>query len=474
MITTRNIACASLALLIAVAASQAQGRTQPAPRPPVAPRQEFTFPHVVSHTLPNGLHLYVVEDHSTQVVAVRAAFAIDSTFDPPGKEGLYQVTLGALREGTTLRTTAQLADASARIGTAVSPTAFTTVPAAFEQALSVMGEMLMHPSFEATAIDRRKASVAATFRTLNARAATPARALLYSLLDGRDDPLARSQYATEGGVATITRQDVQSFYNEHLGPSTMSLAIVGDVTEENAVALATKVFGGWTKSATATRPVANPPVPTPMTIYLRDIPNAQTYLYVGTLGPRRTSPDAYAADVLALIASTRFTTALRQKRSLIYSGGIDIAWKPAPRASEFFGNTTVPAVKTDSALVEWIGVLRGLRGSDPVSESELEAAINLRVGSLWTKSDGSEAVAMRIGEARRANLPPDFLGLYAAGVTKVTRADIAAAAMKYIDVDHLVIVVTGDRKTIEATLRATNLAPIVVVDANGKPVSDDR
>jgi len=37
-----------------------------------------------------------------------------------------------------------------------------------------------------------------------------------------------------------------------------------------------------------------------------------------------------------------------------------------------------------------------------------------------------------------------------------------------------VIVVTGDRKVIEPALRAANIAPVVIVDANGRPVGDQH
>ncbi len=169
MTITRRFAQASLTAtaIVAFAASskaRAQGSAHGPARPGPAAPQEFKFPQVRSHTLRNGVQVYVIEDHSAQVVSVRAVFGVDSTFDPPGKEGLYQVTFGALREGTTSRTPAQLADASARIGTAVAPTGFTTVPVTFGPALALMGDMLMHPSFEPSAVDRRKAVTQSAFR----------------------------------------------------------------------------------------------------------------------------------------------------------------------------------------------------------------------------------------------------------------------------------------------------------------------
>src|SRR3569833_1888594 len=188
------------------------------------------------------------------------------------------------------------------------------------------------------------------------------RALMYAVLDGRDDPITRSQYATEAGVASITRDEVLRFYGDHNGPAARSLVIVGYVSDAIAGATATRIFGGWTKTASATRPAANPPAPKATTIYLRDMPGAPTYLYVGNLGARRDAPDAFAADILQSITSNRFFAALREKRAFMYAGAVSLFWKPAPRAGEFFGSTTVPAPKADSALVEWMAMMRGLRG----------------------------------------------------------------------------------------------------------------
>jgi hypothetical protein len=45
-------------------------------------------------------------------------------------------------------------------------------------------------------------------------------------------------------------------------------------------------------------------------------------------------------------------------------------------------------------------------------------------------------------------------------------------AKKYIDLDHLAIVIVGDRTTIEAPLKATGVAPVVLLDIDGNAVSN--
>jgi predicted Zn-dependent peptidase len=84
--------------------------------------------------------------------------------------------------------------------------------------------------------------------------------------------------------------------------------------------------------------------------------------------------------------------------------------------------------------------------------------------------DGPDSLAARVAEMVRDHLPFDYVDRYAARMGSVAPSDVAAAASKYIDLEHLIIVVTGDRATIEPALRAANIAPVVVVDPNGKPI----
>jgi hypothetical protein len=43
-------------------------------------------------------------------------------------------------------------------------------------------------------------------------------------------------------------------------------------------------------------------------------------------------------------------------------------------------------------------------------------------------------------------------------------------ANNYLDADHLTILIVGDRAKIEAPVRATNIAPVVILDAKGNPI----
>jgi predicted Zn-dependent peptidase len=174
---------------------------------------------------------------------------------------------------------------------------------------------------------------------------------------------------------------------------------------------------------------------------------------------------------MGTVLRDRFVLRLREKRGFMYSGATGIVWHPKPHAAEFVGSTNVAAAKADSALGEWLDILRGVRTTNPVTAAELENARLARTGYLWTGSDGADSVATRLAELARDGLPPSFLNAFASGIGAITPADVSAAAARYIDTDHLAIVVSGDRKVLEPALRSANIAPIVIVDRDGRPIS---
>ena len=67
------------------------------------------------------------------------------------------------------------------------------------------------------------------------------------------------------------------------------------------------------------------------------------------------------------------------------------------------------------------------------------------------------------------DVPLDFYNGYTRGIAAVTQVDAQRVARQYIDPDKLAIVIVGDRKSIEPTLKATKVGDVVVVDMTGRP-----
>src|SRR5439155_4198036 len=128
----------------------------------------------------------------------------------------------------------------------------------------------------------------------------------------------------------------------------------------------------------------------------------------------------------------------------------------------------VAPARVDSVLIEWLRELRGMRGERPVSPEEMAFARNQLVAALPARIETNDNVADAIADAMRSGAGLDYYRDYARRVQSVTERDVALAARTYLDLDHLVIVVAGDRKAIEPVLRAANLAPLVFIDEIGR------
>ena len=155
------------AAFVAAAAFGLSGQAvaQARPKPPAPkPAPAYAFPKVQTQTLPNGLVVHVIENHALPLVAVRAVIEGGVLLDPVGKEGLFTLDTLLVRDGTTTMNGDALADAISELGASVSPSGFTTVADQLERSLSLLGDMLMHPTFPADALDRRRATLVSTMQ----------------------------------------------------------------------------------------------------------------------------------------------------------------------------------------------------------------------------------------------------------------------------------------------------------------------
>jgi zinc protease len=447
------------------------------PRPTPGPQKPFQFPKIVTQTLPNGLRMAVIENHELPLVAVRFGFLGGSFLDAPGKEGGWELMINALREGTTMRSGSNIAEAFADLGTSFdwgappasgAPT-FTTVTSAWQPALKVVAEILMYPSFPADAVNR--------LQTAQANAASRPRPeqlplrIVSAALYGRDHPHTRAMLVTDSSVRALTHEDIVGLYASYIRPQNTVIVIAGDVTPAAARAAVEKAFAGWQRTEKIVTSKALPPTtqPAPATIYLRDFPGAaQTVLMTGVMVPSRASADGAALEVVNSIlggasAGSRLYDALRTNHGLSYSAPSLFQWRPEPQSATWIITPTVPTAKTDTAVTEIVRVLRELHGDRPITEAELEFSRRNLTVNLPNQLETVESQASNALMLLKNGLPLTFNTEYVARINALTLSDVQAAASKYIDPDHLIIAVVGDRAKLEAPLRATGI-PVVIIE----------
>ncbi|HXT15230.1 MAG TPA: pitrilysin family protein [Gemmatimonadaceae bacterium] len=492
----RRIACVPLALMLAAPLSGAAAQRTTSKQskqskqstldrtviPTAAKPAELHVPTWTKTTLPNGAELVVSERHTLPLVSFRINFVGGSNqFEPADKTGLAQTVAQMMTEGTTHRSGDQLSNDLQMLGTnlGVSITAeagtisFQATKDKFAPALAVVSDVLLNPTFPQAALDRLRGRALVSLTQQRDRTSGIAAMVYPKLLYGNNHPYGR--VTSESSLKSITRDDVVSFYKNYYEPGRAVITVVGDVKPDQVKALVEQDFAGWARAGSMPQfSYPAPPAAKSTTIYLVDKPGAaQSTFTIGEVGPARATPDYYALrvmnEMLGVLFQSRLNHNIREVKGYSYGVFSNYAFGRGP--GPFRAGGDIRTNVTDSALVEFMRELKDIRGDRPPSDDELAQAKASLVQSLPAAFESVGSVNGSIASIYTQGLPEDYYQQFARAVDAVTKDDVVRVARRYIDPDHLAILIVGDRAKIEAPLAATKIAPIVVLDVDGNPVT---
>ncbi|HEX7938387.1 MAG TPA: pitrilysin family protein, partial [Gemmatimonadaceae bacterium] len=280
---------------------------------------------------------------------------------------------------------------------------------------------------------------------------------------------------TDKTVNAVTRDDIVAFHQAYFQPGRAIVTVVGDVDANKVRAQFEKAFANWKPGGD--RPTfAYPAMPEAKgtTIYIVDKPKAaQSVFALGEPGPARDTPDYYAIAVmnnlLGQLFQSRLNHTIREEHGYSYGVSSGFAFGKGPGAFRAGGG--IVTAKTDSALIDFMTELKGVQGGKPFTDDELKQGKESLIQRLPARFSSVDAAAGAISSIYVQGLGDSYWQDYAKNIAAVTSDDLVRVAKKYIDLDHLNILIVGDRAVIEEPLRKTGIAPIVVLDVDGKPVN---
>lgn len=491
--TTGRIAAASVLAASAVASAHAQ-QNAPGPNAAAPPAQGGTvlrnrapvarnllqvrLPRPQEFKLFNGVRVFVLEDHRLPTVSIELSLKAGRLFD--GKPGAAEMTASLLREGTTTRTAAQIADEIERIGADADASAgaeLATIRASglseyADRLVALVADLTQNPSFPEDRLARVKFQRAAALTQQRGDPRFLASELSARVFYG-DTPYARVAPTPEQ-VNAIGQGDLRAFHQKFYQPAGAVIGIAGDVNARDIVAKLGAAFVNWKAAPGAVEPTLPAAVFAPKTatrIYLVDRPgSAQTVLSFGNVALSRTDPDyiplQIANRVLGGSGSARLFQQLREVKGYTYGASSSLS---APRWPGTFGaSASVRTPVTEPAVGEFLNEFKRLQ-TEPVSEAELDRAKRAIVGSFARTLESPDSVLARFLELVQYDLPLNYWDQYPARVAAVTAADIARVAQKYLGQNRVQLIAVGERSVIEPGLK--KYGPVNVYDASGKPVT---
>src|SRR5919109_1948626 len=451
-------------------------RTKP---PALGPLGQLTLPPVIRRQLENGLEILVVEHHELPIVDMILVVKTGGEGDPANKPGVATLTAAMLDEGAGRRTSLAIADQEAFLGVDVgtgsgwdqSTVTLHAPVAVLDSAMALFADVALRPTFPATYLERLRKERLTDLLQLKDRAPQIADRAYAAILYGEKHPYGRPLTGTEASTRAITRRDVQRFYQTYYRPNNATLIVVGDVTPDDVERRVRALFSGWTRANFPTAQFTDPPSGRATAIYLIDKPGApQSSVRIGSIGVPRSTQDFFSILVMNTILGGAFTSRLnnnlRETHGYTYGAGSGFSMRRW--AGPFTARAEVVGAKSDSALIEFMKELRGIR--EAVPESELEKAKRYLQLQLPGEFESTGDIASQLVPVVVHGLPLDYYNSYVQRIEDVTVADVQRVAQQYVDPSKFAVVIVGDRKAIEAGLRALNIGELSIRDIAGQPV----
>jgi predicted Zn-dependent peptidase len=469
------------ALLIAIPiCAYAQQTLDRSKLPPPGKSPVLSVPAWSKSTLANGAELIVAEKRDLPLVSFTITIIGGANqFEAPDRSGIASLVASMMTEGTKTRDGDALSNALQLLGATINTNiggesgsiGFMSVTGKFAPTLDVLADVLVNSTFPAEALERQRAQRLVALNQAKDRTAAIAGVVFPKTLYGEAHPYGRS--TTERSMKAITRDEVIAFHTAYFRPGRALITVVGDVTAASVRPVIERALSAWaTGGEKPAFTYPRLPERTPTTIFLVDKPGAaQSTFALGNPGPPRDTADYFALLVMNRILGGQFQSRLnaniREEKGYSYgvSSGFSFGKGPGP----FRAGGDVVTAKSDAALIEFIKELQGIRGSRAVTEDELATAKDGLIQRLPDQFASVSALSGTITGLYLQGLPEDFYQQYGKNVSAVTKEDVVRVARQYIDMDHLAIVIVGDRSLIEGSLKATKIAPIALLDIDGNP-----
>jgi zinc protease len=407
----------------------------------------------VRAALDNGVVVLAKHTRATPAVTINLAMHAGSMCDPDGRVGVTWLMSRVMDRGTARQTAADIAEALDARGITLNITVTrhllslicTCLAEDFEAVLSLLGEILMQPSFPEHEIATRKGEVVTSIRQDDDSPAVRATEALMALLYPGGHPYGRPTKGSVEVVEGLTRDSLVGLHESRCAPSELTAVVVGDVEAGRVRDAAARVFGGWARPEPRPIPLQSPAPSAGRRRHVIPMMNkAQADIAYGFTTIRRADPayDAFRLmnNVLGQYAlGGRLGDSIRERQGMAYyvSSAFDANVIEGPlviRAGVSPANVDRAVASIDEELSRLVG--------DGITSKELDDSRRYLIGSMPRALETNASIATFLQQAEFFGLGLDY-DLRVPDLLSAVTLDAANAAARHLDPERATVVIAG-------------------------------
>lgn len=446
----------SLALIAACALLGGTVNAVPPTLPPFPPLH-FHPAKPERYVMPNGLVVYLLEDHELPLMKVDMLFRTGSQYEPADKIGMSNIFAAAWTQGGTLTRKPEdvarflerkaaaiqfgmdLENGSANVSCRTSD---------FDEVFALFAELLMKPGFAKDQVELAKSQAMEGIRRRNDDPEDLARREFRCLIYGESHPYAR--IATPETIKAIKRDDLLTWHAQTIVPNGAVIGISGDFNSAAMKKKLTEQLGGWAKKDVALPAVPPAPVIDHKRLFYIQRPINQTQIRIGYPGYPRHDPDTFAWSVFNELwgggATSRLFRAVRTQQGLAYAVG-SASFVPTERGfivalSQTRGFASIAAAQSIVAIDNALP-------TTTFTADEVQGAKDTLINQYIENFTTPQQITAATMNNDFFGFPPDYLETYPKKIAAVTPADVERVAKAYLRPDKATLLMVGDLSTFE-------------------------
>jgi predicted Zn-dependent peptidase len=453
-----------------------QAKAQLETEAPPAPGEvrDMSLPPVRIADLENGLQVNIAV--TTQLPVVYATLVVRSggESDPATLPGLSGLVAQMLKEGTTKRSSAEIAEEIEFLGADLwtssdEENTYVGVRALAEQfdvVMAMLAEVAGEPAFSNQELEKLKRRELDRLALSERDPGYIGKRTFFRKLYGQH-PYGTVD-TTPHAVKRVRRQDLARWHSEHFVGRNSFLVVAGDVDPDRVADTARKTFGRWKAGNRAVPVYVEPPRPNDRNIVVVDRPGSvQSVIYIGNLAIARANrewiPMMVSNQVLGGSAASRLFMDLRERRSLTYGAYSSVGERV--EVGPFIAYASVRTEVTTEAVGAFFEHLERIH-QEPAEPEELVHAKRYLSDSFPLKVDTPGKLSELVVDLRTFGLPDDYWDHYRQSIRQTSASDAQYVARNYIRPQSALVVVVGQAADFARSLE--QFGPVTVVSPDGE------
>ena len=436
-------------------------------QPGITPPAPFAAPAPQVFRLKNGLKVEFWQRPSVPLMALSLQTDHGADADAPAEGGLAHLTAAMLTQGAGKLHAKEFHEAADELGAALSASAgvrsmtvsLSVTAANFAPALKLYADAIVRPRFDLTELTRVKRVTLATIEQEDDDPGSVASRVADREFFGADHPYGRPVEGTKASVPRLSAKDLKQESWRLLSPATATLYVAGGLPLSAVKSKLEAAFAGRGSAVLWQRPTYGPPSPRPARLIIVDRPGAvQTVVRFLFPAPAFASPARQALTSMDLVLGGSFTSRLnhnlREDKGYTYGAGSGYA--ATPQLGFLSASADVRADVTGASLKEFLAEFAKISTGD-ITDAEAKKAARSRRQEMINGLERLEGLLAVAEGFASDGLPFTAFGAELAAASSVTADQMNSVAKTALPMDHMLLVLVGDKATILKQLAGLGL-----------------